>query len=78
MINFEEIKSFPDFGYLTAKFGISNYAQLYDSILKSCQDTDFELKSRDFEKLVFDQAESRKVLFFKEYLQQKYKSNPKQ
>jgi predicted nucleotidyltransferase component of viral defense system len=62
----------PDFGYLEAKFGISNFTDLYGRILESCKETDFKLKSRDFEKLVFDQAESRKVLFFKEYIQQQY------
>ena len=71
-------KTDPDFGYLEAKFGITNFTNLYDRILESCQETDFKLKSRDFENLVFDQAESRKVLFFKEYIQQKYNSAPKQ
>ncbi|MEA1948342.1 MAG: nucleotidyl transferase AbiEii/AbiGii toxin family protein, partial [Thermodesulfobacteriota bacterium] len=68
-------KTDPDFGYLDAKFGITNHSQLYNKILESCQETDFKLKSRDFEKLVFNQTESRKVLFFKEYIQQKYESN---
>jgi hypothetical protein len=71
-------KADPDFGYLEAKFGIASYSHLYNKILESCQETDFKLKYRDFEKLVFDQAESRKVLFFKEYIQQKYNSTPKQ
>ena len=61
----------PDFGYLDAKFGITSFPQLYDRILKSCQEIDFKLKSRDFEKLIFDQAETRKVMFFREYIQQK-------
>lgn len=61
----------PDFGYLEKKFGISNHIQLYERILKSCEKTDFELKSRDFEKLVFDNAETRKILLFKEYIRQK-------
>ena len=64
-------KTDPDFGYLDAKFDISNYSQLYNRILESCQETDFKLKSRDFEKLVFDQTETKKVLFFIEYIQQK-------
>jgi predicted nucleotidyltransferase component of viral defense system len=64
-------KTDPDFGYLDAKFDISNYSQLYDRILDSCQETDFKIKSRDFEKLVFDQAETKKVLFFREYIHQK-------
>lgn len=64
-------KTEPDFGYLEAKFNITNFADLYDRILDSCKATDFKLKSRDFEKLVFDQTETKKVLFFNEYIKQK-------
>jgi hypothetical protein len=45
--------------------------QLYERILKSCETTDFQKKSRDFEKLVFDQAETKKVLLFIEFIRQK-------
>ena len=62
----------PDFGYLSMRFGITNFTQLYERILESCENTDFEKKSRDFEKLVFDPVETRKVLIFKEYIQQKH------
>jgi hypothetical protein len=62
----------PDFGYLDEKFGITSHNQLYEKILESCKKTDFELKSRDFEKLVFDSTETKKVLLFKEYIRQKY------
>lgn len=61
----------PDFGYLKLKFSIADHTQLYNRILESCENRDFRLKSRDFEKLVFDPAESRKVLFFKDYIYQK-------
>jgi len=61
----------PDFGYLEEKFGILNHAQLYERILESCKTTNFDLKSRDFEKLVFDPAETKKVLLFEEYIRQK-------
>ena len=64
-------KTDPDFGYLEAKFGIRNFTDLYNRILESIQETNFKLKSRDFEKLVFDQGETKKVLFFNEYIQQK-------
>ena len=67
----------PDFGYLELKFGIINYSQLYDRILESCKETDFKLKSRDFEKLVFDPVETKKVLLFKEYIQQKKEGHTK-
>ncbi|MFO7670086.1 MAG: nucleotidyl transferase AbiEii/AbiGii toxin family protein [Bacteroidales bacterium] len=62
----------PDFGYLHKKFGIANPKQLYLKILESCETTDFRIKSRDFEKLAYDLAETKKVLLFKEYIQQKY------
>ena len=62
----------PDFGYLQEKFGIKNHAELYERIQESCKATNFENKSRDFVKLVFDPAETKKVLLFKEYIRQKY------
>jgi predicted nucleotidyltransferase component of viral defense system len=61
----------PDFGYLGEKFGILDLVQLYEKILESCEIVDFQVKSRDFEKLVFDKAEAKKVLIFKEYIKQK-------
>lgn len=61
----------PDYGYLDEKFGIVNPIQLYERILRSCEETNFELKSRDFEKLAFDPAETRKVFLFREYIKQK-------
>ena len=61
----------PDFGYLESKFGITNQTQLYEKILETIETTDFEIKSRDFEKLVFDTAETKKVLLFKEYIRHK-------
>ena len=70
-------KTEPDFGYLGDKFGILNHEQLYERILESCKTTNFKVKSRDFEKLVFDPVETKKVLFFKEYIQQKLESNTK-
>jgi len=65
----------PDFGYLDMKFGITHHAQLYERILESCETTDFENKSRDFEKLVIDREETRKVLLFREYIQHKYEQS---
>ncbi|MBN2213361.1 MAG: nucleotidyl transferase AbiEii/AbiGii toxin family protein [Bacteroidales bacterium] len=62
----------PDFGYLDLKFGITNQIQLFERILESCEKTDFEKKSRDFEKLVFNPDETKKVLLFKKYIRQKY------
>lgn len=61
----------PDFGYMGEKFGIFNLVQLYEKLLESCETIDFQVKSRDFEKLVFDPAETKKVQLFKEYIRQK-------
>jgi len=61
----------PDFGYLNAKFGIANHAELYERILQSCDQIDFQTKSLDFAKLVLDPAETRKVMLFKGYIKQK-------
>ena len=63
--------SAPHFGYLEAKFEITSYEELYAAIIASCESVDFEKKSKDFEKLVFDQAEKKKVLLFPEYIRQK-------
>ena len=61
----------PHFGYLEARFGISSYEELYAAILASCESVDFDKKSKDFEKLVFDQTEKKKVLLFPEYIRQR-------
>lgn len=50
----------PDFGYLEKKFGISNFIQMYERILESCETIDFKHKSRDFEKFVSNPPETRK------------------
>ncbi|HCC71403.1 MAG TPA: hypothetical protein DEQ09_09690 [Bacteroidales bacterium] len=62
----------PDYGYLSKKFGIINHIQLYKRILGSCKKTDLGIKSRDFEKLVFDPDEAKKVMLFRDYIKMKY------
>jgi hypothetical protein len=52
-------------------YGISSSAELYQLILDRCSSVDSEKKSKDFEKLVFDQAETKKVRLFPEYIKQK-------
>lgn len=62
----------PNLGYLNSKFGISDQTRLYERILESIKMTDFEKKSQDFEKLVFDPEETKKVRLFKDYILQKW------
>jgi len=64
-------KTAPHFGYLETKFGITSFEELYAVILSRCESVDFEKKSKDFEKLVFDQTERKKVRLFPEYIRQK-------
>ncbi len=61
----------PDFGYLAGKFGIANQTQLYERILGTIEKVDFGIKARDFDKLVFDPGETKKIMLFKEYVRQK-------
>jgi len=61
----------PHFGYLEARFGITTFTELYAEIIARTESVDLNMKSRDFEKLVFDQAERRKVKLFHEYIRQK-------
>ncbi|MBL7112082.1 MAG: nucleotidyl transferase AbiEii/AbiGii toxin family protein [Bacteroidales bacterium] len=64
-------KTTPNYYYLKEKLGIASSEELYISILKSCESVDFRIKSKDFEKLVFDQTEAKKVLLFREFVKQK-------
>ena len=49
----------PDFNYLESKFGITNQTQLYEKILETIETTDFEIKSRDFERHKTNEAFTR-------------------
>jgi len=64
-------KTEPNWDYLNFKFGIKSAAELKQRILNSCKDVNFKMKSLDFEKLVFDKSESKKVQFFIDYILQK-------
>jgi len=64
-------KTEPNYAYLEQRFGIRKPEELYRAILNLCETVDFKLKSKDFEKLVFDPAETKKVLLFPDYIKQK-------
>lgn len=61
----------PNYGYLRAKFGINSEEELKSRILEVCKSIDFVWKSRDFEKLVYNTEEIRKLQIFPEYIRQK-------
>jgi predicted nucleotidyltransferase component of viral defense system len=57
----------PDYVYLTAKCGIHDRAELREALLKVVAKTDLTAKSRDFEHLLFNKNNIRKVLLFREF-----------
>ena len=64
-------KTTPNWDYLSEKFEISSEEEMKKRIIESCETVDFNKKSRDFEKLVFNQREAKKVRLFPEYIKQK-------
>ncbi len=54
----------PDFSYLKKKCGISDSNELEHAIKKLLSRTDLDKKSKDFEHLLFERKNSRKILEF--------------
>lgn len=59
----------PDYSYLAARCGIHDKAELRAALLRVAADTDLLTKSRDFEHLLFNRDNIRKVLMFKEFVE---------
>lgn len=59
----------PDYGYLSAKWGIHDKAELREALMRIAAETDLATKSRDFEHLLFSRANVRKVLMFGEFVE---------
>jgi predicted nucleotidyltransferase component of viral defense system len=59
----------PDYGYLAAKWGIHNKAELKTALMQIVEKTDLTTKSRDFEHLLFNKNNIRKVLMFPEFIE---------
>jgi len=55
----------------TGVFEDSDILQIIGFLLIPCKTTSLEIKSRDFEKLVFNPAEAKKALLFEKYIRQK-------
>jgi predicted nucleotidyltransferase component of viral defense system len=59
----------PDYGYLAAKWGIRDKTELREALLRIAAETDLSAKSRDFEHLLFNKNNLRKVLMFREFVE---------
>ncbi len=59
----------PDYGYLAAKWGIHDKAELIAALMQIVDKTNLETKSKDFEHLLFNKTNLRKVLMFREFVE---------
>jgi len=59
----------PDYHYLSKKCAIINKAELKAALLDVAGKTNLQLKSRDFESLLFNKEQSRKVLLFRDFVE---------
>jgi len=64
-------KTDPNWEYLALKFNIGTASELNQRLLESCKNVDLDLKSKDFEKLIFTRSEAKKISLFREYIQHK-------
>jgi len=64
-------KTWPNLKYLKEKLNINSIEALKKRILEVCDSVDFEMKSYDFEKLVYTPEEVKKVKLFPDYIRGK-------
>ena len=58
----------PDYQFLAVRNGIADLTQLKQALEKILIETDLENKTRDFEHLLFEKRNSRRILGFSEFL----------
>jgi hypothetical protein len=59
----------PDYQYLAEKCNIKNKLELKTALLDITEKTNIELKSQDFEHLLFNKEKSQKILLFKDFVE---------
>jgi predicted nucleotidyltransferase component of viral defense system len=59
----------PDYDFLGARCGIRNLAELKTAIETSLQTIDLTRKQKDFEHLLFSRENSRRILYFREFIE---------
>lgn len=58
----------PDYSFLSQRTGVQNKDALITTFNKLLEKTNLKLKARDFEHLVFQERNSKKILMFKEFI----------
>ena len=59
----------PDYGFLAAKKGIHDTAELKEALFQAIEKTDLNTKSKDFEHLLFKRDNKAMVLRFREFVE---------
>ena len=60
----------PDYEFLSKRIGIKNAAELKTEVTKRLQITDLKTKTRDFDHLLFNKENSKRILRFKEFFEE--------
>ncbi len=58
----------PDYGFLAARCGVTDLQELKAAIEINLQAADLNQKHRDFEHLLFNRDNSRRILNFREFI----------
>lgn len=58
----------PDFDFLNARCGIADKESLRQAMLKVAAETDLELKMHDFEHMLFNPENNKRVLYFTDFV----------
>lgn len=62
----------PDFGYLKKNIGVDNQKDLKKYLLKRTKGLNFDELAKDVEPLLFDPRDKKKVLLFREFVEQSF------
>lgn len=61
-------KTQPDYAFLKVRTGISSPKELKEVLLQTAKKTDLKNKSKDFEHLIIDRDNSKKILLFPDFI----------
>ena len=61
-------KTEPDYDMLEHRTGIKSLTQLKEKLINICDTTNLKYKSRDFEHLLFNKDNAKKILLFRDFI----------
>ncbi|MBU0488469.1 MAG: nucleotidyl transferase AbiEii/AbiGii toxin family protein [Bacteroidetes bacterium] len=63
-------KTKPNYGFLKERQNIATGKELKKQLIKTIEETNLSLKAQDFKDLIFEPEENKKILFFREFVEQ--------